>query len=191
MDAQIQKDISQAVSDIENTYDRKGKYIQEDGNPKYTAHAVKLEDETGMTGIAGRYKFIDGKDPAFAEYEYRKNYLKYSIAATFLTNKDPVKSAAAQIVSQGTPQALKEVNKELAELTKLNPELKNLNYDNRSIVESYRALIGVTSQYNVDDINAYLHGVRTGIKDPEVQMRVENLKKTRLQVRLDTIRQNH
>lgn len=73
---------------------------------------------------------------------------------------------------------MQEVNGEIEELTKLNPELKGLNHNKNNFIETYRALIGITSQYNVDDINAYLHNVRTGSKNKEIIERVEKLTKT-------------
>lgn len=170
-----QDDLNAAVSAIENAFDRKGKYLQ-DGVPRYTAHAVRMEEETGLSGIAGRYRFPDNKEPAFAEYEYRKRFLKYSLAESLLTTDDPLKRRAAEKISRQTPQALQEVKQEIEKLTLLNPDLKRLNYDRRDFIESYRALIGVTSQYNVDDINAYLHGIRTGQKDAEAAEYLERLK---------------
>ena len=67
--------VQEAVKYMENAYDRGGKYLV-DGRPRYTAHAVRMEDETGLKGIAGRYKFINGQEPAFAEYGYRKRFFK-------------------------------------------------------------------------------------------------------------------
>ena len=84
----------------------------------------------------------------------------------------------AEKIKADIPKALNEVNAEIAELTKLNPELARLNYNKHDFVESYRALIGVTSQYNVDDINTYLHTYRTGVKNQEMQDGMERLKKT-------------
>ncbi|MGN0904260.1 MAG: hypothetical protein ACI4PW_03790 [Alphaproteobacteria bacterium] len=172
---QESNDLNEAVSAIENAFNRKGKYLQ-DGVPRYTAHAVRLEEETGLSGIAGRYRFPENREPAFAEYEYRKRFLKYSLAESLLTAEDPLKRRAAEKISRQTPQALEEVKQEIEKLTVLNPDLKRLNYDRRDFIESYRALIGVTSQYNVDDINAYLHSIRTGQKDEEANARIERLK---------------
>lgn len=175
MFSQESNDLNEAVSAIENAFNRKGKYLQ-DGVPRYTAHAVRLEEKTGLSGIAGRYRFPENREPAFAEYEYRKRFLKYALAQSLLTTEDPLKRRAAEKISQQTPQALKEVKQEIEKLTVLNPDLKRLNYDRRDFIESYRALIGVTSQYNVDDINAYLHSIRTGQKDEEANARMERLK---------------
>ena len=162
--------------EIENAYDRHGHY-KENGVIKYTAHAVRLEEMTGLTGIAGRYKFLDGKTPAEAEYDYRKAFLKYSIASSYLQSDDPVKARSAQKFEAEIPSALVAVNKEIDKLSKLNPELKKLDYDRKDFIESYRALIGVTSQYNVDDINDYLRVLRTGVKNTQAQQSMESLKK--------------
>ena len=72
-----------------------------------------------------------------------------------------------------------EISRSVAEnqygkLAELNPDLQRLNYDKRSI--SYRALIGITSQYNVNDINSYLHSFRTKIKNPDSEKRMAALK---------------
>lgn len=162
--------------EIENAYDRHGRY-KENGVIKYTAHAVRLEEMTGLTGIAGRYKFPDGKTPAETEYDYRKSFLKYSIALSYLRSDDPVKAGAAKKFEAGIPSALTSVNGEIDKLSKLNPELKRLNYDRKDFIQSYRALIGITSQYNVDDINDYLRVVRTGVKNKEAQQKMDDLKK--------------
>lgn len=163
---------------IQNAYDRGGRYMV-DGKPKYTAHAVRLEEQYGFKNIAGHYKFRDGKTPDMAEYGYRKAWLKYALANEFLKKgKNLYAVRAAEKIKSEIPKELNEVNAEIAELTKLNPELGRLNYNKRDFVESYRALIGVTSQYNVDDINSYLHTYRTGIKNVEVQNGMERLKKT-------------
>lgn len=168
--------VQDAVKYMENAYDRGGKYLV-DGRPRYTAHAVRLEDETGLKGIAGRYQFINGQEPAFAEYGYRKRFLKYAIAAGFLKSEDPICRQAGETLKDQLPAALKEINQELEELTKLNPELKGLNNNKNNLIETYRTLIGVTSQYNVDDINAYLHNLRTGSKNSAVLDRAEKIKK--------------
>ncbi len=163
---------------IQNAYDRHGRYMV-GGKPKYTAHAIRLEEQYGLKNIAGHYKFRNGKTPDMAEYGYRKEWLKYSIATELLKKSEDVYAVrAAEKIKADIPKALNEVNTEIAELTKLNPELSRLNYNKHDFVESYRALIGVTSQYNVDDINTYLHTYRTGIKNQDVQDGMERLKKT-------------
>lgn len=168
--------VESAVKFIENAYDRGGRYLV-DGRPKYTAHAVRMEDETGLTGIAGRYKFVDGQEAAFAEYGYRKRFLKYSTAASFMKSEDPIARQAGESFKSEMPKALDEMNGEIDKLARLNPELKNLNYNKNHVVETYRALIGITSQYNVDDINAYLHNYRTGKKNFDVLSRAEKISK--------------
>lgn len=168
--------VESAIKFIENAYDRGGRYLV-DGRPRYTAHAVRMEDETGLTGIAGRYKFVGGKEAAFAEYDYRKRFLKYSTAVGFMKSDDPIARRAGETFKSEMPAALDEMNREIGELAKLNPELKNLNYNKNHVVETYRALIGITSQYNVDDINAYLHNYRTGKKNFDVLNRAEKISK--------------
>lgn len=168
--------VQEAAAYMEKAYDRGGRYLV-DGRPRYTAHAVRMEDETGLKGIAGRYKFVDGKEAAFAEYDYRKRFLKYSIASSFMASQDPVTRQAGETLKGEIPAALKEINAEIGKLTKLNPELKDLNHNPNNLIESYRTLIGITSQYNVDDINAYLHNVRTGQKNFAVLDRAEKIHK--------------
>lgn len=170
--------VEEAVHYMLNTYDRSGKYLV-DGVPKYTAHAVKMEEEYGLVGIAGRYQFIDGKAAPFAEYGYRKEYQKYFIADSFLRSDDPYRKQAGAVLEKEIPAALERVNREIAQLTAMNPELKRLNYNRREINEAYRALIGITSQYNPDDINAYLHAARTGTRSREISERVEKIHKER------------
>lgn len=168
--------MQQAVTYMHNAYNRGGKYLV-DGKPKYTAHAVRMEDEHGLTEIAGRYKFVDGKEAAFAEYDYRKAFQKYSIAAEFMKSENPYCRQAGASLKEELPQALESINNEINKLSVLNPELNGLNYDRRNVTEAYRALIGITSQYNVDDINAYLHNVRVGSKNMDVLNRAEKIKK--------------
>lgn len=168
--------VEEAVHHMNNAYDRGGNYLV-NGRPRYLAQAVRMEDEYGLTGIAGRYKFVDGKEAPFAEYDYRKAFQRYSIADQFMKSDNPYCRQAGETLKDKIPEALKGINKEIDKLKGLNPELKALNYDSRSITEAYRALIGITSQYNVDDINAYLHNVRSGKKNMDVLDRVEKIKK--------------
>ena len=171
--------VQDALEHMNHACDRRGKnktYLV-DGQPRYLAQAVRMEDEYGLTGIAGRYKFVDGKEAPFAEYEYRQQFQKYSIADDFIKSDNPYCQQAGETLKDSIPDALKRVNKEIDKLKELNPELKALNYDNRNITEAYRALIGITSQYNVDDVNAYLHSVRTGVRNQEVIERVEKMRK--------------
>ncbi|MBO4644135.1 MAG: hypothetical protein J5716_05970 [Alphaproteobacteria bacterium] len=171
--------VEDAIEHMNHACDHRGKdktYLV-DGKPRYLAQAVRMEDEYGLTGIAGRYKFVDGKEAPFAEYEYRQKFQKYSIADEFIKSDNPYCQQAGATLKDGIPEALKGINKEIEKLKELNPELKALNYDNRNITEAYRALIGITSQYNVDDVNAYLHSVRTGVRNQEVIDRVEKMRK--------------
>ena len=168
--------VEDAVSQIENSFNRGGRYL-ENGEPKYTAHAVRMEEETGIRGIAGHYRFINGETPARAEYGYRKRFQKYALAEGMTDSKDPFIKEAAARIGEKVADVLPEVNAEISKLTELNPELKRLNYNRRSFTESYRALIGITSQYNVDDINGYLHAYRTNRKDASVHRRMDALKK--------------
>ena len=166
----------EAMNHMHTAYDRNGRYVV-DGRPKYTAHAVRMEDEYGLTGIAGRYKFVDGKEAAFAEYDYRKEFQKYSIAAEYLKSDNQYCRQAGETLKDELPEALDRMNGEIGKLTELNPELKDLNFNRHNVTEAYRALIGITSQYNVDDINAYLHKVRTGNRNTDVLDRAEKIKK--------------
>lgn len=168
--------VEDAAYHMNNAYDRGGNYLV-NGRPKYLAQAVRMEDEYGLTGIAGRYKFVDGKEAPFAEYDYRKEFQRYSIAEEYMKSDNPFCQKAGETLKDKIPAALEKINAEIGKLAVLNPELKALNYNNRNITEAYRALIGITSQYNVDDINAYMHNVRAGKKNMEVLDRVEKIKK--------------
>lgn len=167
--------VQDAVSQIENSFDRGGNYLQ-NGVPKYTAHAVRMENETGITGIAGHYRFLNGDSADIAEYNYRKRFQKYALAQGLMNSDDPFVKQAAELIFQKSPDVLPEVNAEIEKLTELNPELERLNYNRRNFTEAYRALIGITSQYNTDDINAYLHSLRTKRKNTDIQKRMNALK---------------
>lgn len=167
--------VQDAVSQIENSFDRGGNYLQ-NGVPKYTAHAVRMENETGITGIAGHYRFLNGDSADIAEYNYRKRFQKYALAQGLMNSDDPFVKQAADLIFQKSPDVLPEVNAEIEKLTELNPELERLNYNRRNFTEAYRALIGITSQYNTDDINAYLHSLRTSKKNTDIQKRMDALK---------------
>ncbi len=167
--------VQDAVSQIENSFDRGGNYLQ-NGVPKYTAHAVRMENETGITGIAGHYRFLNGDSADIAEYNYRKRFQKYALAQGLMNSDDPFVKQAAELIFQKSPDVLPEVNAEIEKLTELNPELERLNYNRRNFTEAYRALIGITSQYNTDDINAYLHSLRTSKKNTDIQKRMDALK---------------
>lgn len=167
--------VQDAVSQIENSFNRGGNYLQ-NGVPKYTAHAVRMENETGITGIAGHYRFLNGDSADIAEYNYRKRFQKYALAQGLMNSDEPFIKQAAELIFQKSPDVLPEVNAEIEKLTELNPELKRLNYNRRNFTEAYRALIGITSQYNTDDINAYLHSLRTKRKNTDIQKRMNALK---------------
>lgn len=167
--------VQDAVSQIENSFNRGGNYLQ-NGVPKYTAHAVRMENETGITGIAGHYRFLNGDSADIAEYNYRKRFQKYALAQGLMNSDEPFIKQAAELIFQKSPDVLPEVNAEIEKLTELNPELERLNYNRRNFTEAYRALIGITSQYNTDDINAYLHSLRTKRKNTDIQKRMDALK---------------
>ena len=168
------KTVADMVTYIENKYDRQGRYLV-DGTPRYAAAAVNFEDKYGATGIAGRYKFVDGKEACFAEYGYRQRFMKYFHATKMAESENPLAREASKIILSKAPDALKEINGEIKKLQELNPELKRLNYNPNKILESYQALIGITSQYNPDDINYFLHSLRTGKRDKTLEERKDAL----------------
>ena len=166
--------VEEMVRYIEEKFDRRGNYLV-NGKPRYQAAAVNLEEKYGLKGVAGRYRFVDGKEACWAEYGYRKRFMKYFHAEKMKESDNPVAREAAKIVLEKSPDALKEINAEIKKLQALNPELKRLNYNPNKILESYQALIGVTSQYNPDDVNYFLHSLRTGKRDKALEERKEKL----------------
>lgn len=168
------KTVDDMVRYIEEKYDRQGRYLV-DGTPRYAAAAVKFEDKYGAKGIAGRYKFVDGKEACFAEYGYRKRFMKYFHATRMQESKNPLAQEAARIILGNSSEALKAMNEEIKKLQTLNPELNRLNYNPHKILETYQALIGITSQYNPDDINYFLHSLRTGKRDEKLEERKDKL----------------
>ena len=168
------KTVPEMVKYIEEKYDREGRYLV-DGTPRHAAAAIELENKYGLKDIAGHYKFVDGKTAPFAEYDYRKRFMKYFHATKMQNSENPILREASQIVLQGAPEALKEINGEIKKLQELNPELKRLNFNPNKMLEAYQALIGVTSGYNPDDINYFLHSLRTGKRDESLNQRKDKM----------------
>lgn len=167
---------------LANKFRRRGNYKDKDGNILYRAAAVEFEDRTGLTGVAGRYKMPDNMSHPEAEYTYRKKYQKFAHAYRILGRDEqsatPEKKQAAELFVSVGDKALKKLNKDIEKLTKLNPELKKLKADKNSFFERYHAIIGITSQYNIDDINHFVVGKleNNSKKDDEYMQRMDAIK---------------
>jgi hypothetical protein len=178
----MDKETKNEIEKLSKTYERKGRYKNEKGYIKYAAAAVDFEDKTGLVGVAGRYKMTGDRTHPEAEYDYRKAYQKYMLSIRCLEDnveENPSKIKAAEFFVKKSPEALKRLNKDIDDLVGLNPELKGLKIDRKNFFECYHAIVGITSQYNVDDINLFCVGKLTGrkIKDEVYEKRLSDIKK--------------
>lgn len=155
-DPEFQKQLIILVKDDLKKIERK-----EFSRLPYYAPAVEFEKETGVIGIAGKYKMPDEKAHADMEFEHCNKFSKYIYAvnkigkyADFLPSK--VKKKLTVLAKEGQKTGLPKMLKNFDELVKLNPELKKLEVDRANIGKVNDAIFGITSQFNVDDINDFL-----------------------------------
>ncbi len=119
--------------------------------------AKTYEKQTGMTGIAGHYHLPS--DPLVLETAIQDR----SILTMFLENElermpanAPQRHAHAQFLQYVQSNNLPVFNEMLDKLITLNPSLKALNVDRTNHNQVADAIMGVSSGFNVDDINTYL-----------------------------------
>lgn len=122
---------------------------------------VNFEKETGLAGISGKYKMPDGKTHETVEFEHQKESRKYIFAtarikeyASFLPSH--INKQLAVIAEEGQKVCLPKMLKNFDKLVKLNPELKKLEVDRTDIEKVNDVIFGITSRFNVDDINGFL-----------------------------------
>lgn len=133
-----------------------------------------FEQQTGLTGIAANYVFPH----PFTAAEYEDRYVWLFAAdgfkhiPTVLTGTGlPEETMLSPDRRCGIYEFLQERSsgyKDLLhagwrDLERLNPETAQLVFDRNDIHQTYDALLGVTSGYNINDINFFLDLKRQGV----------------------------
>lgn len=135
--------------------------------------ARSFEQQTRMTGIAGRYIFPEN----FTASEYEDRY-------TWLFSANGFKRIPEVLKGTGLPEEtmtevpqgwrvkgllahVSEGYKALlftgwCDIERLNPQTEKVVFDRNDVEQTYQALLGVTSGFNIDDINFFLDLSRQG-----------------------------
>jgi hypothetical protein len=121
-------------------------------NDLSTHPARKFEVFNHFRGIAGRYKIPDGMTAKHYEQKHHDRLQEALLASV------PDKDIVLHVLWQGTrtlpvPDFLHE---SWRRLVKLNPILKTIKMNPDNTRDLYNAHMGVTSGFNVDDINFYI-----------------------------------
>ena len=127
-----------------------------------------LEFQTGnhLRGIAGRY-VIPGNYTA-PEYEDMTSRKMHDAAAA-MAGGDIPRFAFWDIIEKAPPPEF--LAKSWNRLVRLNPVLKKVRLDKTNAEDMYNAHLGVTSGFNVDDINFFLEQKKVGEGLPAKQAR--------------------
>jgi hypothetical protein len=133
---------------------------------EHTRHpALEFQTQNHLRGIAGRYR-IPGNYTA-PEYEDRMSREMIALARPLLTGQERRNFWDVLEKIAPPPQLKKSWNT----LVRLNPALKAVKFDKTNAEEMYNAHLGVTSGFNVDDINFFLQQKHVGEGLPARQAR--------------------
>ena len=138
---------------------------QRPGNASCRHPALLFQTENRLRGIAGRY-VIPGNRTA-SEYEDHiwnevEGALKHRLAGYH------PQGIWSVLVKSPPPAVLRD---SWNELLRLNPQLKGVKVNRKNGADLLEAHTGVTSGFNVDDINFYLEQLKTGERLPSKQSR--------------------
>ena len=112
--------------------------------------ANDFEAHTGLFGISAHYIFPRGLSAA--KYS---DYVSYSSRAfDYYTFSRTDYTFAKK--SDSDPVFMQQMRKDWDELVALNPELKKVSLNREEALDLQSALAGAVSQFNVDDLNAFI-----------------------------------
>jgi hypothetical protein len=145
--------------------------------------ALEFQTNNHLRGIAGRYQ-IPGNYTA-PEYE-DKTSREIRRAAKEMNGGVEAFNFWAVLEKNRPPKFL---TKSWNKLVRLNPQLKKVKFDKTNAEEMYNAHLGVTSGFNVDDINFFMEQKKVGEGLPAKQAhempvhgdrlnRIDNMAKT-------------
>lgn len=136
-------------------------------NNAATHPALQFQRANNLRGIAGRYYIPDGKTAAQYEKAMSRkmhDHVEQEMAKCGATPYEYWATAERL----GLPGFLE---KSWDKLVELNPVLKDVKVNRSSVEDVYNAHIGVTSGFNVDDLNFFLEQKHTGQGLPALQAR--------------------
>jgi hypothetical protein len=136
--------------------------------------AQQFEMQTGLSGVAAYYIFPEGFTAARYEdhYSWRFGTGGFSNIPGVLTGsglpEEHLINPSCRLTLQDFLENVSDGYKHLLavgwrEIERLNPETKNIIFDREDHRQTYSAMRGVTSGFNVDDINLFLFMERLGV----------------------------
>lgn len=125
--------------------------------------SIEFEQQNDLTDIGGYYNMPRGMSAA----EYEDWFWGTNTAQ--LEAKDVAIGDGKRYMSAKQPSS--HVMNSWLELKALNPELENVRLDENLHYDVYCAVMGVTSGFNIDDINFFLEQLYVGHGYPAVQGR--------------------
>lgn len=139
------------------------------------APAIEFENKHGLTGIAGQYDMPDNRPREAWDADLVNQFAAHLVVfekADMIPYLDGETQKKMDDIRQDLPKKMPQMLNVLDSFTEKNPELSGLELDRTDYREVYWAITGVTSGFNVDDINFYKK-----TKD-NVDAKDENLAKT-------------
>lgn len=107
--------------------------------PGYRQAAAEFEQQTGLTGIAGRWSFPGGMTAKAMES---------------LVRKHDNAILSGNITLQDCNRIFRDI---WDQLTRCNPDLNRLQIDENDLQTLRHAIMGVASGFNYDDIEEFIH----------------------------------
>ncbi|MEZ0224353.1 MAG: hypothetical protein ACAH83_07370 [Alphaproteobacteria bacterium] len=136
-------------------------------NDAATHPALRFQRQNNLRGIAGRYFIPDGKTAA--QYEkWMSRRMSAHVGREMKKRNATEFDYWAVAEDLGLPPFLE---KSWDRLVELNPALKDVKLNKSGVEDVYNAHIGVTSGFNVDDINFFLKQKHIGDGLPAKQAR--------------------
>jgi hypothetical protein len=134
-------------------------------NDASTHPALRFQRDNNLRGIAGRYYIPDGKTAA--QYEKAMSRRMHAHVEAEMKKRNATEFDYWRVAeSMGVPAFLE---KSWGKLVALNPALKKVKFDRRCVEDAYNVHIGVTSGFNVNDINFFIRQRHVGEGLPALQ----------------------
>lgn len=147
------------VHRIERVYNNLVRVHQKHGRSPHCMPAVEFEQQTGLSGVAGNWKFPEGKTATQMEHAYLSQYHKYGyalVSKSSMTSPSAAQKEAFAWFEKESEKKLPEILKIHDELVKLNPELDTIGIDRNNYLQVHNVIHGATSRFNADDIREFI-----------------------------------